>query len=698
MKTSDIQSLTRNAQWHRAVILSALFFVVCTHDLHAQVGNNNPTGASGIFNGQVNTGCSYDPYTGNATRSITDISVAGAVGEYPLALVRTANSRAVSTTEVFAWAGGWNHNYNWIMEDSPARNGSNLPPTQYTIEFPDGRVETFKSVTWDPGHFRVRLGADGSAGVRERLLPMDPQNNNFVTYLILPDGGKVKFQATQYNSNGQFFYKYTATAVIDPHGLQTTLTWENFGNGRKRLQKVTEPAGRYLQFTYTAPNSSRISQVQEFINNVGRRRVQYYYYYTVWLDHVVYYDNPNWTAHYQYVAANAGGPDLPPLLQTCDDPMYPGSMKRIGYVYRTANNPDGTTPAYGQIQSENYYDGTAVGAAVSTLAVGTDGVHTGSAYRKEMRGDGVIRGLIYDAGGRITWASDFMGHQSTTGYDSTTKYINSFVNFRRIQTDYTTNTLTGNITLITYPLTLGDTLNQTQRPTLRYQYGWAGCPDPNNRDANNPYYLYSITDEGGHTTTFMRDANHRVTRVDYPDGGLETFSYDPAHFYQISTHRMKTGGTETFAYDGLHRLQYYSDPYHNNTNNPSMTYYYDGLDRISGMVDALNHSTNFDYNDRGQVTVTTLPWIDGVRYTTSNTYNPDGTLQRRTDELGHLTSYEYDDYRRLKSVTPPVRGYGDNGTYTTSFYYGANPWDGVNDYKYDRFKRHVACSSERQED
>ena len=33
------------------------FFVLCTPDLHAQVGNNNPSGASGIFNGQVNTGC-----------------------------------------------------------------------------------------------------------------------------------------------------------------------------------------------------------------------------------------------------------------------------------------------------------------------------------------------------------------------------------------------------------------------------------------------------------------------------------------------------------------------------------------------------------------------------------------------------------------------------------------------------------------
>ena len=45
-------------------------------------------------------------------------------------------------------------------------------------------------------------------------------------------------------------------------------------------------------------------------------------------------------------------------------------MHKIGYIYRTTNNPDGSTPAYGQIQSENYYDGTTVGAAISTLTVG----------------------------------------------------------------------------------------------------------------------------------------------------------------------------------------------------------------------------------------------------------------------------------------------------------------------------------------
>ena len=44
--------------------LSIFFALVVTPSLRAQVGNNNPTGPAGAFNGNVTTGCSYDPFTG----------------------------------------------------------------------------------------------------------------------------------------------------------------------------------------------------------------------------------------------------------------------------------------------------------------------------------------------------------------------------------------------------------------------------------------------------------------------------------------------------------------------------------------------------------------------------------------------------------------------------------------------------------
>src|SRR5438876_274617 len=92
-KTDKRRHPMSNAQRYCIVLLGALLLPLTCPELRAQVGNDNASGASGIFNDNITTVCSYDPYTGNAIRSIPDIVVAGAVGDYPLALIRTANSR-----------------------------------------------------------------------------------------------------------------------------------------------------------------------------------------------------------------------------------------------------------------------------------------------------------------------------------------------------------------------------------------------------------------------------------------------------------------------------------------------------------------------------------------------------------------------------------------------------------------------------
>jgi hypothetical protein len=132
-----------------ALALSLLLALSLASSLSAQVGNNNPSGVAGIFNGEAGVR-SVDPYTGNGTTSITDISVSGTVGEYPLALVRTANSRSIAYNCPFGLPGAWNHNYNWLIGDSPTSTTSNFHPSQYTVAFPDGRVETFRAVNWSP--------------------------------------------------------------------------------------------------------------------------------------------------------------------------------------------------------------------------------------------------------------------------------------------------------------------------------------------------------------------------------------------------------------------------------------------------------------------------------------------------------------------------------------------------------------------
>ena len=152
---------------------------------------------------------------------------------------------------------------------------------------------------------------------------------------------------------------------------------------------------------------------------------------------------------------------------------------------------------------------------------------------------------------------------------------------------------------------------------------------------------------------------------------------------------MRTGGLETFEYDGRGLLTAYRDPYHlaapdpqnpsvPPSTTPSIQYAYDSLDRVSAVADALasgttdpNHTTNYAYNWRRQVTTTTLPIdpFDHQQHTIVNAYNDvDGTLKSVTDQLLDVTSYTYDDYRRVRSVTTP----GHNTPLTTQFFYDAS--------------------------
>src|SRR5438067_12535377 len=95
-----------------SIAVGAVLVVALWTPADAQVGNDNPTGPAGFFNGDVTSAGSYDPYTGNASRSVTDMVVAGTSGTEPLAFVRTANSRGpVYSSSGFAIS-LWHHNYN----------------------------------------------------------------------------------------------------------------------------------------------------------------------------------------------------------------------------------------------------------------------------------------------------------------------------------------------------------------------------------------------------------------------------------------------------------------------------------------------------------------------------------------------------------------------------------------------------------
>src|ERR1700731_2065660 len=89
----------------------------------AQVGNDNATGTAGEADAMVTTAGSYQIYTGNAVRSITDLVLAGGVGSYPLAFSRTLNTRySAGGSSEFGYGGFWSHPYQWSIEDEVMSN------------------------------------------------------------------------------------------------------------------------------------------------------------------------------------------------------------------------------------------------------------------------------------------------------------------------------------------------------------------------------------------------------------------------------------------------------------------------------------------------------------------------------------------------------------------------------------------------
>src|ERR1700687_5883717 len=72
-------------------------------------GDDNPTGVTGIYNGQITTAGNYDPYTGNAMRVVDDIVVPGSVGAYPLKWTRYFNSHLTWHNDKIG--GAWRFSY-----------------------------------------------------------------------------------------------------------------------------------------------------------------------------------------------------------------------------------------------------------------------------------------------------------------------------------------------------------------------------------------------------------------------------------------------------------------------------------------------------------------------------------------------------------------------------------------------------------
>ena len=622
-------------------------------DLPDSGGNyDGPIGVTGIFNGNVTTGCSYDPAGHSAHRVVEDIPpIPGSIGKYPLKLTRYYNSRQqYYGIGAIGLGPGWSHEYAWLLWGDGIR-----------VVSPHGNVSDFfcgppvgVSEAWDDGN----QGRHHGGGIWR-----------------LADGGKVHF------ANGRADY------IEDPYGLRTTIQYD----GNSLRTQVTEPGGRYLKFIYdpnvTDPDSGRLLTRVE-AHGLGNATVTDWvnYSYTLvsagvqgrnkmMLTRVDYSDsnpnnlNDNTHAHYTYrsdnVMENQATHKMYPLLQRCDDVRYNGPMRTIRYEYESAG-------AHGAIINEKCPN---VGI-VSAITPGIGYNFT------ETRGDGPTRSFTYTQLGQchgnectpcddyennnppqqmLDHYTDFWGHGTQLHYNSNW-YIDQVTDANNHTTYYDRGAPTGagsigQITRITHPG--GSHIDYTYYPES---------------GALGGHYLQSVTNERGNVTAYNRDANHRVTSIDYKNSqnqvlAREEFVYN--NFGQVTRHKLKNSKYVHYQYDGRGLLTTEWNPTPNDTalpGDPKTTYtYYTGwcwADRVKTKTFPENVSRQvawetYEYDRNwngvgcnGRGLITKLTHAD-LKYQTSG-YSQYGNKLWEENELRQRTTYTYDNYNRVLSIKDPL--------------------------------------------
>jgi hypothetical protein len=543
--------------------------------------DENPTADTGALKPQIETAGSYDAHSGNVTRVIPDLHFPNAPGVYGLNFTRYYNSLRNDRIEqgpsfepeqrIDFGAPGWSHSWSWkAFYDAQGPDpipGSNyddgLFKTSITITFPDGHASKYKIVRWDarpglgyPPPYDPRLGPPYTAnevdwppagpGVHDRLGGMATYGESF--WLYLADGGSVRFvnDAT---------WGYQATEVYDPHGLKTTLHYNNDGN----LYLVEQEGGRQLRITWggfcwvkgcgtDSCVPSVITKVE--IGNSGGPALQEVTYGYCWLDkylslRTVHYPGAD-TASYTYESYDppTGFSFQGPRLVTANDPRFGGPMRFIKYAYLNtgclpADHPPSDPPGahfdyyYASptsVHSESY---TASGPEVSSFSLGCfDGTRT------EYNGLGGFRMFFFGrSAGSWGNTNQSFGYNLAKLTDYTTTYpLPASLPFehqnfldghprqiwdgRDIETEsvLTSGDSSGLPGEIHHVGSDGSTrIYDRVNPVISEQRDLSRLPGPYNR------WLFRFTDERNQTTTYTRDRRMRVVRIDYPGGTYETF-------------------------------------------------------------------------------------------------------------------------------------------------------------------------------
>ncbi|MFZ1220144.1 MAG: hypothetical protein WAO00_12685, partial [Chthoniobacterales bacterium] len=687
---------------------------------------NNPSGNAGALKGQIETGGSYDAQSGNSTRIVNDLHVPGALGEYGLDFTRYWNSvhNDIDNKEAdwsldFGYS-GWSHSWHWAAEEGHegeepipgTEHQTAVRKTNITITFPDGHTAKFEVIRCIPAssscagpppggseygqpYSQAEINAgwpNGGIGVHDHISKMATNGSNF--WLARADGGAVHFTGGPES--------YNATEVYDPHGFRTILEY-NQVTGKLEWVKQDEGRSLYLTWERFGADGLVITRV-DTAGIAGPQHVTYQYTHTAGylvLAKVNYESEtrsgPNPIASYTYGTCWGDGTEPCswqtgegaefPLLKSADDPHFAGPMTKIRYEYRGGPGCP-PPPAPPPNHPETYHDyvltqpySIAAEKSDRNVEVSRFFLNCDGGQRLEINGLGGQRKFYFGWGAdralncrsyQLGKMTDFIPGNVQDPQPCTPGVPCERQNFNG--DGQPAQVWDGRNNRTWHYHTAGDESGQPGR--IDYEGGGSCTYDRINvigtatLDAtcmHNDYNHWLFQkNEFGNVTSYTRDSRRRVTRVDYPGGTYEEYSYN--EFNQMLTHRMPSGAVQHYEYDAYHRLQkeYNSVDYAiSNSDYTFYTYYgpenhpewtdlvdtvTDGRARVSGTF-----TVKKTYNGRQQVMSEEYPSTDGVSHPiVQYEYDTYGNRTAVTNEVGHRKVFAFDAYRRCIYATEQV--------------------------------------------
>ncbi|WP_432095280.1 DUF6531 domain-containing protein [Streptomyces sp. bgisy100] len=502
----------------------------------------------------------------------------------------------------------------------------------------------------------------------------------------------------------QYDAKLRLTAVTDPAGRRTTMTYDSAGGLLSRSSGgVTQPwtydsarnvsthkDGRGAKTTYSYDTDRRLTSID---GPAGKTAFTYNTLGQVdtttsprgKVTSLGYDDKGNLTS--RTAPSNAKTTythDAAGRVLTSTDPRGNASgadpaKYTTTYAYDTSGRLAKTTDPAGEATSYDY-DANGNQTKVTDAAGGV----TELGYDKFNRvtsvtaPGGSAETTAYDTNGNVVAATDAAGGKTTYSYDKAGRLVSitspngnaSGADPAKYTTTYAYDAAsnltkavdpTGAVTSTAYddlnrPTKVTDPLGRATATAYDANGNVTQVTDPLGKVTKYTYtaadLLATVTDPLGKVTTYGYDAAGNRTSVTTPLGNKTTYAYDDddREVRMVSARGNVSGGTPAkytwvTGYDAGGRPVSLTDPLGNVAKRT-----YDALGNVASVTDPAQRTTDYGYDALGRLTSVTAPDDGKMTYA----YDKAGNRVRRTDPAGHVTAYGYDPAQRLNSVTDPL--------------------------------------------